>query len=225
VKKTKLSEYDSPRSTGLIAITLREGDTVVAAQLVNSQDDLMLVSKDGFSVRFSADDDTLRPMGRTAGGVGGMKWKRPEDYLLAMEVARPDAFLVTVTENGFGKRTGVDQWNRKGRNTMGVRVMSLNEKKGGLAGAAMCEVDDEIYGIASNGVVIRTTVEGLPATGRDTQGRNFMDVEDDVVVTGVARYSAAMQRLLQEVQEREAAAAAADGDAASVGDTNQEDES
>lgn len=199
VKKTRLTEYDSPRSTGLIAINLRDDDSLVSAQLVSDTDDLMLVSKNGYSVRFNSGDETLRPMGRSAGGVIGMRFKSDDDYLLSLDVAAPGSYLVTVTEGGWAKRTAITEWNTKGRGTQGVRAMKLEERRGGLAGALVCDESDEIFGIASNGVVIRTSVEGIRAAGRDTMGVVFMRVGEDEQVVAVARSSAAMIAALEEL--------------------------
>jgi len=200
IKKSKLADYDSSRSTGLVAITLRDEDDVVSAQLVNDEDDLLLVSKMGYSVRCHADDATLRPMGRTAGGVIGIRFKTEDDYLLKMEVATADSFVVTVTEGGWAKRTSIEEWNAKGRGTQGVRAMRLVEKRGGLAGALICAADDEIFAIASNGVVIRTRVDEIRAAGRDTMGVSFMKVGDDDQVVAVARSSAASMAALDSVE-------------------------
>ncbi len=200
IKKSRLSDYDSSRSTGLVAITLRDEDDVVSAQLVNDEDDLLLVSKMGYSVRCHADDATLRPMGRTAGGVIGIRFKTDDDYLLKMEVATTDSFVVTVTEGGWAKRTSIEEWNAKGRGTQGVRAMRLVEKRGGLAGALICAADDEIFAIASNGVVIRTRVDEIRAAGRDTMGVSFMKVGDDDQVVAVARSSAASMAALDSVE-------------------------
>jgi len=199
VKKSRLAEYDSPRSTGLIAINLRDDDALVSAQLVNADDDLILVSKQGYSVRFHAADDVLRPMGRSASGVIGMRFKSAEDYLLSMETATDDQYLVTITDGGFAKRTQISEWNAKGRGTQGVRAMRLNEKRGGLAGALVCTNDDELFAIASNGVVIRSRVDDIRPAGRDTMGVSFMKVADEDQVVAVARSSAAAQALLEEL--------------------------
>ena len=207
IKKSRLADYDSSRSTGLVAITLRDEDDVVSAQLVNDEDDLLLVSKMGYSVRCHADDATLRPMGRTAGGVIGIRFKADDDYLLKMEVATPDSFVVTVTEGGWAKRTSIEEWNAKGRGTQGVRAMRLVEKRGGLAGALICAADDEIFAIASNGVVIRTRVDEIRAAGRDTMGVSFMKVGDDDQVVAVARSSAASMAALESVEVTEEATA------------------
>ena len=200
VKKSRLTDYDSSRSTGLVAITIRDEDGVVSAQLVNDEDDLLLVSKMGYSVRCHADDATLRPMGRTAGGVIGIRFKTEDDYLLKMEVATPDSFVVTVTEGGWAKRTSIEEWNAKGRGTQGVRAMRLVEKRGGLAGALICAAQDEIFAIASNGVVIRTRVDEIRAAGRDTMGVSFMKVGDDEQVVAVARSRAAALAALESVE-------------------------
>jgi len=200
IKKSRLADYDSSRSTGLVAITLRDEDDVVSAQLVNDEDDLLLVSKMGYSVRCHADDATLRPMGRTAGGVIGIRFKTEDDYLLKMEVATAGSFVVTVTEGGWAKRTSIEEWNAKGRGTQGVRAMRLVEKRGGLAGALICAADDEIFAIASNGVVIRTRVDEIRAAGRDTMGVSFMKVGDDDQVVAVARSSAASMAALESVE-------------------------
>lgn len=199
VKKTKLTDFDSSRSTGLIAINLKEDDSVVSAQLVSAQDDLMMVSKQGYSVRFSADDATLRPMGRSATGVIGIKFKNKQDFLLNMEVGRPEAFLVTVTTGGFAKRTAISEWNIKGRGTQGVRVMKLSDSRGELSGSLVCDEDDEIMAIASNGVVLRTPVTEFRASGRDTMGSKLMNLDGEDEVVAVARNSAAMAALLEDV--------------------------
>ncbi len=203
IKKTRLTEFDSPRSTGLIAINLRDDDDVVSAQLVSETDDILLVSKKGFSVRFHANDEALRPMGRSATGVIGMKFKTKEDYLLSMEVASPDSYLVTVTDGGWAKRTAVSEWNAKHRGTQGVRAMKLVEQRGGLAGALVCQGDDEIFAIASNGVVIRTRVDEIRAAGRDTMGVSFMRVAEGDEVVAVAKSSAAAEAALEELNLEE----------------------
>ena len=199
VKKSRLTDYDSSRSTGLIAINLRDDDTLVSAQLVNTNDDLILVSKQGYSVRFHASDDVLRPAGRSTTGVIGIRFKNNEDYLLSMEVATDEEYLVTITDGGFAKRTQISEWNAKGRGTQGVRAMRLSEKRGGLAGALVCTNDDELFAIASNGVVIRSRVDDIRPAGRDTMGVSFMKVADEDQVVAVARSSAATQALLEQL--------------------------
>ncbi|MEN9710818.1 MAG: hypothetical protein RL441_810, partial [Actinomycetota bacterium] len=187
VKKTALADYNSNRQGGLIAINLREDDELISAQLVGNEDDLLLVSRKGYSVRFTADDSTLRPMGRATAGVIGMRFKSSDDHLLSMDVVREGAFVVTVTDGGFAKRTRVEEWNSKGRGTQGVRAMKLVEERGGLVGAMIADETDQIFAVASNGVVIRTSVSDVRATGRDTMGVSLMNLADGDTLVGIAR--------------------------------------
>lgn len=186
VKKTKLEEYDSNRSGGVIAINLKEDDEVISAQLVSETDDLICVSRKGMSVRFHADDAQLRPMGRATSGVIGMRF-RGDDALLSMDVVRPDSYVVTVTDGGYAKRTPVDDWSPKGRGILGVRAMRLVEERGALVGAVVCDLTDQIFAVANDGVVIRTGVEGIRSSGRDTMGVRLMNLGDDRSLVAVAR--------------------------------------
>jgi DNA gyrase subunit A len=190
VKKTRLEAFDSNRTGGIIAINLRDDDELISAQLVDDGADLLLVSAKGMSARFTANDDTLRPMGRDTSGVIGMKF-RGDDHLLAMDVVRPGAYVVTVTDGGYGKRTPVEDWSVKGRGILGVRAMKLVEERGSLVGAFVADEDDEVYAIAADGVVIRTRVSEIRATGRDTMGVSLMDVGEDNAIVAVARGEAA----------------------------------
>ena len=189
VKKTRLAEYDSTRTGGLIAINLREDDEVISAQLIGERDDLLLVSRKGYSVRFTAEESTLRSMGRATAGVIGMRFKSDDDHLLSLDVAREGAYVVTVTDGGFAKRTPVTEWNAKGRGTQGVRAMKLVEDRGGLVGALVADETDQIFAIASNGVVIRTKVDQIRATGRDTMGVSLMNLTGEDTLVAVARAS------------------------------------
>jgi len=186
VKKTPLIEFDSTRSGGVQAIRLRNGDSVIAARLVSPKDELLMVSKSARSVRFGADDQTLRPMARAAGGVIGMRFRDTKDSALSLEVVRPKASLVTVTNEGFAKRTELSEWLSKGRGGLGVRAMRLTDDRGELAGAVVAEPHEELFAIASNGVVLRTKVSEIRATGRDTMGVAFMDLRGDEKVVAVA---------------------------------------
>ena len=186
VKKTKLSEYDSNRTGGVIAINLREDDEVISAQLVSEDDDLLLVSRKGMSARFHADDATLRPMGRATGGVIGMRF-REDDALLSMDVVQEGSFVVTVTDGGYAKRTPVEEWSPKGRGILGVRAMRLVEARGGLVGAVVCTVDDQIFAVANDGIVIRTRVDEIRPSGRDTMGVRLMNLGEDRSLVAVAR--------------------------------------
>ena len=186
VKKTKLSEYDTNRSGGIIAINLAEGDEVIGARLVSNADDLLLVSTKGLSARFHADDAVLRSTGRATAGVIGMRF-RDDDALLAMDVVREGATVVTVTDGGFAKRTAVEEWSPKGRGILGVRAMRLVEARGSLVGAVVCDPQDTIFAIASNGVVIRSSVAEIRPSGRDTMGVRFMNLAEGDTVVAVAR--------------------------------------
>jgi DNA gyrase subunit A len=186
VKKTRLEDFDSNRSGGVIAINLKDDDELISAQLVDEDADLLLVSAKGMSVRFTADDDTLRPMGRATSGVIGMRF-RAGDHLLAMDTVAPGSYVVTVTDGGYAKRTPVDEWTPKGRGIYGVRAMKLVEQRGSLVGALVAAEEDELYAIASDGVVIRTRVADIRATGRDTMGVSLMDVSGDNAIVSVAR--------------------------------------
>ena len=186
VKKTKLSDYDTNRQGGIIAINLADDDELISARLISDQDDLLLVSRKGMSARFSGNDDTLRPMGRATSGVIGMRF-RSGDSLLSMDVVQPDTFVVTITDGGFAKRTPVSEWSTKGRGILGVRAMRLTEARGSLVGAMVCDASDAIFAIASNGVVIRTKVEEIRPSGRDTMGVTLMNLSGDDMVVAVAR--------------------------------------
>jgi DNA gyrase subunit A len=186
VKKTRLDEYDSNRQGGIIAINLSDDDELISARIVSETDDLILFSRKGMSARFTAGDDTLRPMGRATSGVIGMRF-RGHDDLLAMDVIRPDTFVVTVTDGGFAKRTPVGDWATKGRGILGVRAMKLVEERGSLVGAMVCDENDQLFAIASNGVVIRTRVGEIRPSGRDTMGVTLMNLDDGDMIVAVAR--------------------------------------
>ena len=187
VKKTRLSEYDSSRTGGVIAINVRDDDEVIAAMLVSADDDLLLVSRKGQSVRFHADDATLRPMARATQGVIGMRF-RGGDELLAADVARAGTYVVTVTDGGFAKKTAIDEWSAKGRGILGVKAMRLeNEDRGSLVGALVVEEVDELFAIKASGEVIRTSVDQVRATRRDTMGVTLTSVTEGDAVVAVTR--------------------------------------
>ncbi len=220
VKKTKLADYDTNRQGGIIAINLGEDDELISARLVSDEDELLLVSRKGMSARFSGNNDTLRPMGRATGGVIGMRF-RGGDSLLSMEVVHPETFVVTITDGGFAKRTPVSEWATKGRGILGVRAMRLTEARGSLVGAMVCQASDEIFAIASNGVVIRTKVEEIRPSGRDTMGVTLMNLTGDDTVVAVARSTESEDdEVLVELVEVESVDADADAfaDEVSVGE-------
>ncbi|ADG72927.1 DNA gyrase, A subunit [Cellulomonas flavigena DSM 20109] len=195
VKKTRLTEYDSNRSGGVIAINLREDedgrpDELVAARLVDSDQDVILVSRQGQSVRFTASDEALRPMGRATSGVTGMKF-RGDDDLLAMDVVREDAFLFTVTEGGIAKRTAltVENYRQQGRGGLGIKVANLPEANGDLVGALVTDADDEVLVIMERGKIVRSATSEVNATGRTTQGVIFAKPDTGDRIIAVARNS------------------------------------
>ena len=199
VKKTRLSEYDTNRTGGIIAINLADEDEVISARLVSEHDHLIMFSRKGMSARFDAKDETLRPMGRATGGVIGMRF-RGDDALLAMDVIREGAFVVTITDGGFAKRTNVDEWAPKGRGILGVRAMKLVEERGSMVGAMVCDETDQIFAIASNGVVIRTSVAQVRPSGRDTMGVRLMNLADGDAIVAVARGGEAEDEELDEAE-------------------------
>jgi DNA gyrase subunit A len=191
VKKSRLTEYDSNRSGGLIAINLREdgegtSDELISAKLVTADDDLLLVSRRGMSVRFTATDEALRPMGRPTSGVTGMRFKG-DDELLAMEVAGPEQHVFTVTDGGFAKRTPVEEYRLQGRGGTGVQAMKFNEARGSIVGALVVGDDDEVFSIKASGGVTRVSVGEVNPTGRVTMGVRFISLADDDTVVAIAR--------------------------------------
>ncbi|WP_458116099.1 DNA gyrase subunit A [Arthrobacter sp. D2-10] len=186
VKKTRLEDYDTNRSAGVIAINLRDGDELVSAQLVSENDDMMLVSRKGQSLRFSATDEALRPMGRATSGVTGMKF-RPDDELLAANVVSDDSYVFIVTEGGFAKRTKVDEYRVQGRGGLGIKVAKLAEVRGDLVGALVVQEEDEVLVVMGGGKVVRSAVAGVPAKGRDTMGVIFAKPDKSDRIIAVAR--------------------------------------
>jgi len=194
VKKSPLPEYDSPRTGGLIAITLKEKDEVVAASALTNKDELLLISKKGMSLRFTADDESLRPMGRSASGVIGMKF-RSSDELLTMATIRDERkseelYVLTATDGGFGKRTNLDEYRSQGRGGIGVKAAKVDENsRGGLIGALVVKASDEILLITSSGVVMRTPVKEVRETGRDTMGVRVVNLDQGTEVVSLAKVS------------------------------------
>lgn len=193
VKKTRLTDYDSNRSGGVIAVNLREDDEgrpdeLVSARLVDPDQDMILVSREGQSIRFTADDEQLRPMGRATSGVTGMKF-RGDDELLAADVVREDAYLFTVTEGGIAKRTAltVENYRQQNRNGYGIRVANLPEQNGNLVGALVVDENDEVLVIMERGKVVRSAVDEVHATGRTTQGVIFAKPDSGDRIIAVAR--------------------------------------
>nr|WP_052462429.1 DNA gyrase subunit A [Nigerium massiliense] len=211
VKKTELRAYDSPRQAGLIAINFRdEGDELIGADIVGSGDDVLLISRKGQAIRFPADDEQLRPMGRATSGVTGMKF-RDGDELLSMAIIRSDTpeddrFVFTVTEEGYAKRSPVSEYRRQGRGGLGIKAMKLNEDRGSLVGGLVVQEGDEIIAIKHSGQIIRSSVDEVPTKGRDTMGVRFVGLSGDDTVAVIALYPEATQ------DEEPGPAEAADGD-------------
>ncbi len=186
VKKSRLSDYDTNRTAGLIAINLREGDEVVSAFTVSAQDDILLVSRNGMSLRFHADDASLRPMGRSTSGVTGMKF-RDGDELISANVVTEGSFVFVVTEGGYAKRTSVDEYRVQGRNGFGIKVAKLVEDRGALVGGLIVDEEDEVLVVMASGKVVRSNVNEVPAKGRDTMGVIFAKPGKGDSIIGVAR--------------------------------------
>jgi DNA gyrase subunit A len=197
VKKTELTQYDTNRSGGIIAINLKGEDQLVAAMLLNDGDDVLLVSKGGMSLRFGATESSLRPMGRSTAGVIGMHF-RGVDQLLSASVVSDKGYVFVVTEGGYAKRTAVDQYRPQQRGGLGIKVAKLSETRGALAGALIVGDEDEVLVVLESGKVVRSGVEEVPAKGRDTMGVVFARMSDDDKVLGIARNS---ERDLKEIDE------------------------
>lgn len=187
VKKTRLEEFDSNRSGGIIAVNLRDEDELVGAVLVAPEDDLLLVSKNAQAIRFNATDEALRPMGRATSGVIGMRFSG-EDELLAVEVVREGLDVLVATNGGFAKRTPIEEYPVQGRGGKGVLTAKITERRGGLVGAVVIDPEDELFAITSNGGVIRTPVKPVRRTrDRNTMGVKLMDLPDGVTIVAIAR--------------------------------------
>jgi DNA gyrase subunit A len=187
VKKTQLSEFDSPRAGGIIAVNLRDGDELVGAQLIGPEDDLLLVSKNAQAIRFNATDDALRPMGRATSGVIGMRFTG-DDELLAMEVVRPGMDVLVATGGGYAKRTPIEEYPVQGRGGKGVVTAKITERRGELVGAVVINQEDELFTITSNGGVMRTPVKPVRRTrDRNTMGVKLMNLPEGVTLVAIAR--------------------------------------
>ncbi|GHF58041.1 DNA gyrase subunit A [Amycolatopsis bartoniae] len=186
VKKTKLTDFDSNRSGGLIGVNLREGDELVGAVLAGPEDDLLLVSAEGQSIRFHATDEALRPMGRATSGVLGMRFNEG-DELLALNVVKPDKFLLVATDGGYAKRTPIEDYPVQGRGGKGVLTIQHDRKRGRLVGALIVDADDELYAITSSGGVIRTAAGQVRKAGRQTKGVRLINLGEGTTLLAVAR--------------------------------------
>jgi DNA gyrase subunit A len=206
VKKSRLQEYNTNRTGGVFAIDLavekgKDGkpvldetgqptylDTVVSAMLVNKDSEILLVSKAGMSIRFAADDSTLRPMGRKTGGVKGIAL-RTGDELLSAAVVSDVGYVFVVTESGYAKRTDVSQYRVQNRGGIGIKVAKLTDERGGLTGGLIVDDGDEVLVIMEGGKVVRSNVDGVPAKGRDTMGVVFARPDEGDKILAIARNS------------------------------------
>ena len=219
VKKSRLSDYDTNRTAGLIAINLRDDDEVVSAFLVSPEDDILLISRNGMSLRFHANNESLRPMGRSTSGVTGMKF-RDGDELISAQVVIPESFVFVVTEGGYAKRTHVEGYRVQGRNGFGIKVAKLVEGRGALVGGLIVSENDEVLVVMQSGKVVRTNVSEVPAKGRDTMGVIFAKPGKGDSIIGIARNQ---DRQLDEQKEDDAEVEATEESVinSEVGDTQE----
>jgi len=206
VKKTALELYDTARTGGIIAIKLREGDELINAMLVSEENDVLLVSRKGMSIRFSAANDSMRPMGRDTSGVIGMAFRKG-DELLSASVIGESGFVFVVTEGGYAKRTAADQYRVQKRGGIGIKVAKLDEKRGDLIGALLVDENDEVLAVLASGKVIRSSANEVPAKGRDTMGVVFARFVEDDSVLSIARNA---ERNLETNEDPETEGAAVD---------------
>jgi DNA gyrase subunit A len=186
VKKSRLTDFDSPRSGGIIAINLREDDEVIAARLVSADQDLLLISKHAQAIRFKASDEALRPMGRATSGVIGMRFT-DGDQMLGMHVITEGADVLVATGGGYAKRTPADQYPIQGRGGLGVVTARIVEARGELIGALMVHPEDEVFAITSAGGVIRTAAAEVKISGRQTMGVRLVNLGEGQSLVAIAR--------------------------------------
>ncbi|WP_204804986.1 intein-containing DNA gyrase subunit A [Mycobacterium riyadhense] len=186
VKKSKLTDFDSNRSGGIVAINLRDNDELVGAVLCSADDDLLLVSANGQSIRFSATDEALRPMGRATSGVQGMRFNA-DDRLLSLNVVREGTYLLVATSGGYAKRTGIEEYPVQGRGGKGVLTVMYDRRRGRLVGALIVDDDSELYAITSGGGVIRTAARQVRKAGRQTKGVRLMNLGEGDTLLAIAR--------------------------------------
>ncbi len=189
VKKTALTEYDTNRTGGIIAIKLREGDELVSALIAEADDDVLLVSRHGMSVRFTASDQALRPMGRSTSGVRGMNFREDDALLSASRVSDEGGFVFVVTEGGYAKRTAANEYRVQQRGGYGIKVAKLDENRGDLVGALIVDEADEVLVVLASGKVVRSSVAEVPAKGRNTMGVVFARFPEADRIIGIARNS------------------------------------
>ena len=186
VKKSKLTDFDSNRSGGIVAVNLRDGDELVGAVLCSAEEDLLLVSAKGQSIRFSATDEALRPMGRATSGVQGMRFNA-DDRLLSLNVVQEGTYLLVATAGGYSKRTPIDEYTPQGRGGKGILTIQYDPRRGSLVGALVVDDDTELYAITSGGGVIRTAARQVRKAGRQTKGVRLMNLGEGDTLIAIAR--------------------------------------
>jgi DNA gyrase subunit A len=186
VKKSKLTDFDSNRSGGIVAINLRDNDELVGAVLCSAEEDLLLVSANGQSIRFSATDEALRPMGRATSGVQGMRFNE-DDRLLSLNVIQEGTFLLVATAGGYAKRTAIEEYPVQGRGGKGVLTVQYDRRRGRLVGALIVDDNSELYAITSGGGVIRTAARQVRKAGRQTKGVRLMNLGEENTLLAIAR--------------------------------------
>ena len=201
VKKSKLTDFDSNRSGGIVAINLRDGDELVGAVLCSAEEDLLLVSANGQSIRFSATDEALRPMGRATSGVQGMRFNA-DDQLLSLNVVREGTYLLVATAGGYANRTAIEEYTAQGRGGKGILTIQYDRRRGSLVGALVVDDDSEVFAITSGGGVIRTSARQVRKAGRQTKGVRLMNLGEGDTLLAIAR----------NAEEQESADEASDAD-------------
>ncbi len=205
VKKTSLDQFSNVRANGLIAVNLRDDDSLIGVDITDGQSDIMLFSKQGKVVRFS--EDKVRAMGRTAAGVRGMKLA-DEDQVVSLIVPSNEGDILTVTQNGYGKRTELEEYPTKGRATQGVVSIKVSERNGPVVGAIQVEEGDEMMMITDAGTLVRTRVAEVSQVGRNTQGVTLIRTASDESVVGLQRIDEVEELERPEGEEAEANAEA-----------------
>ena len=218
VKKTPLAEYDTNRTGGIIAIKLREGDELVQALVAEADEDILLISRQGMSVRFTATDQALRPMGRSTSGVRGMNFREGDALLAASRLGGEEGYVFVVTEGGYAKRTAIDEYRVQGRGGYGIKVAKLDENRGDLVGGFVVDEADEVLVVLASGKVVRTAVAEVPAKGRNTMGVVFARFPEGDRIIGIARNT---ERGLEEGDAEAEDAPAAAPESADKEDVNE----
>ena len=186
IKKTSLEAYSRPRSNGINAITVRDGDTLLEARLTNGEHEVLMAIGSGKAIRFP--EDKVRAMGRNAAGVKGMKFDLDQDFVVGMVCPESDQeSILVVSENGYGKRTLVEDYRITNRGGKGVKTLNITEKTGDLIGLVRVNDDEDLMITTKNGIMIRMPVEGIRVMGRATQGVRVINLKKGEVIASIAK--------------------------------------